>query len=123
MNPEELKKLQNEFGDSKAGLSFSNMLREQLFMQENPPQDMGMGAEQPVEPSQEAEMAPTEATAPEPQNTPTEPETTQEDPIKGLEDRLTQRIDDLEKHLKDEQQNDMKKEMGEIKKTLKDLSA
>lgn len=113
---------QKELGDSKASLAFSNMLREQLFMQENPPMEEGI--EEPVEGMEPEPLeAPVEPEiAPEPEVAP-EPEEPAEDPIKGLEERLTKRIDELENTLKEEQNEGMKKEMDEIKKTLKDISA
>ncbi len=90
-------------GDSKASLAFSNMLREQIFNQDNPPMEDPNAQGMPEDASQMPQDASGQAPRPEPQQPAPTPETTHTEPendfptmLKEMEDRLTKKIDEKE---------------------------
>lgn len=105
---------QNEFGDSKAALAFSNMLREQQFMQDNPMQDEdasqepqeGQGEELSIETGEEGE-------APEAVQEGQEEE--QGDPTIQLEGKMDEKMEIL----RDELKATIKTEIDAIREDIK----
>lgn len=106
MEPFNLEQEQKELGDNKASLAFSNMLRQHLFEQENPPVEEEAEG-QTVESPEMASEAPVE-----PQNTAVVPDS---------EDLKAEIQGDM-KSFKKEVQKMIKDEIGDIKQMIKELA-
>lgn len=102
MNPEEMQK---DLGDTKASLAFSNMLREQRFMEDNPP----MEGEEEQDGTESLETAPETMETEEPMLDEESSQEVSETDLKGemesvkseIKDSVKAEIADLRKELID----------------------